>query len=691
MEVNKEEALKAKEIAEKRFAEKDFAAAKSYALKAKKLWPELDGISQMVATFDIYVASAVHFNGEVDYYSILGLKPTADKYAVKRQYRKLAVLLHPDKNKCVGADGAFKLVSEAWTLLSDNAKRGSYDLKRNQHSASLVSQPSLSSVHGAGYTTHGNCFSPPTAQPTVDTFWTVCTSCKVQYEYLRKYVNKRLSCKNCRGIFVAVETGTAPVTGSFPYSPYTYLPGNGYGSHRSDGMSYVPTNATYFVGNGVSSYHTGQGYDYTSNVSFQWSSPSGSSTVVVGPNGSTAKTSDAVKPANGKVHKARHRSSEKHATRNTLADSGPHMSGGVNGSSGLNTVRPDKPDKRRKVVVGSEFRNGSELTGVKSSPETKKEFDPKLSNSNELPARRCSAMPAFDARKLLMDKARTEIQKKLEEMKQKAAAAAAAKEAARLQAEAAGQSKLVSHSKASRSGPVTITVPDPDFHDFDKDRSEECFKPKQIWAIYDEEDGMPRLYCLIRQIISVKPFKILISYLSSKTDSEFGSVNWIDRGFTKSCGHFRAWTSDVVDHVNIFSHLLSKEKAGRGGCVRIYPRSGDVWAVYRNWSPHWDRSTPAEVRHQYEMVEVVDDYSEELGVCVTPLVKLEGYKTVYQRNTSKDALRWIPRREMLRFSHRVPSWSLKRETSSNLPDGCWDLDPAATPDELLHAGIEVPA
>lgn len=238
-----------------------------------------------------------------------------------------------------------------------------------------------------------------------------------------------------------------------------------------------------------------------------------------------------------------------------------------------------------------------------------------------------------------------------------------------------------------KTGPVSITVPDSDFHDFDKDRSEECFRPKQIWALYDEEDGMPRLYCMIREVVSVNPFKIHISYLSSKTDSEFGSVNWLDSGFTKSCGNFRAFNSDAVDQVNIFSHVLSKEKAGRGGCVRIYPRSGDIWAVYRNWSPDWSRSTPDEVRHQYEMVEVLDDYSEELGVCVSPLIKLAGFKTVYQSNTDKSAIKWIPRREMLCFSHQVPSWLLKGE-ASNLPERCWDLDPAATPDELLHAATE---
>ena len=199
---------------------------------------------------------------------------------------------------------------------------------------------------------------------------------------------------------------------------------------------------------------------------------------------------------------------------------------------------------------------------------------------------------------------------------------------------------------------------------------------------------MQRLYCLIRKIISVKPFKIHISYLSSKADSEVGNVNWLDSGFTKSCGNFRAYNAEVVEQVNIFSHLLSKEKAGRGGCIRIYPRSGDIWAVYRNWSPDWNKTTPPEVRHQYEMVEVLDDYSEDLGVCVTPLIKLGGFKTVYQKTTSKDAIRWIPRREMLRFSHQVPSCLLKGD-SLNLPDGCWDLAPAATPDELLLGASEV--
>ncbi|KAE8659407.1 F-box protein SNE-like [Hibiscus syriacus] len=697
MEENKEEALKAKEIAEKRFCERDFAGAKNYALKAKSLYPGLEGMSQMVSTFEVYAASEAKCNGDIDYYSILGLKPSADREAAKKQYRKMAVLLHPDKNKSVGADGAFKLLSEAWTLLSDKIKKSDYDIKRNKQMPCRVVQ---TPTYATGVTGLSNCSS--TSQGIHATFWTVCTSCKVQYEYLRKYVNKRLSCKNCRGTFIAVETGSAPVNGSFPYCAWSYVPSNGYTSHGYDGVTYVPTNATSVTGNVVSGYHSGHGYDYVSNMPFQWSSYSGTSTGVLGHNGLSTISTDSIYQTNrddrGAGLKMKSSANGKHSMKNIVTHTVPNLFNGYNEASGSKT---GGVEKKRKVIVGSEFKSGYEDKGLKSSEAgitngNGVEPDPKPFNPNEPPNRRCLTPPTFDAIKLLIDKARTEIQKKLEEIKLASEAAATAS-AVKLGTDGVQPPpvckapKIYVHQSAShKTAPVSITVPDSDFHDFDKDRSEECFKPKQIWALYDEDDGMPRLYCLIRQIVSVKPFKILITYLNSKTDNEFGSVNWLDLGFTKSCGHFRAWTSDIIDQVNIFSHLLRGEKAGRGGCVRIFPKTGDIWAVYRNWSPEWNRSTPDEVRHQYEMVEVLDDYSEELGVCVTPLVKLVGFKTVYQRNTNKDAIKWIPRKEMFRFSHQVPSWLLQGE-SSDISNHCWDLDPAATPDELLHAATEAKA
>ncbi|KAE9596418.1 hypothetical protein Lal_00048814 [Lupinus albus] len=695
MEENKVEALKAIENAEKQFSKRDFVGAKNYALKAKTLFPGLEGISQMVATFEVYIASEVTHNGELDYYSILRLKPSADTQAVKRQYKKLAVLLHPDKNKCVGADGAFKLVSEAWTWLSDKAMRTSYDIKRNAQFDGIY-QKNMSSIHATGY---NKCSNSSTSHGRPDTFWTICTSCKVQYEYLRKYVNKKLSCKNCRGTFVAVETGAAPANGSFPYSPWTYMQGNGYGSHSYDGVTFIPTSATYINGNGVSGYHSGHGYEYVSDVSFQRNSAG-----LVNQNGSTTVSADSIYQANGNAKRGRPKVKSGVDGRHHMVETVVDLNSVVPPSSNEPAeVKLSRPCKKRKVVVGAGFRNGSEDKGSKcpSGSMVTNGIErigqgQKLSCTSEVQTKQCNMAPAFDARKLLIEKARKEIRKKLEQMKLSSnAAAAAADEKEKSQAED-GQVRRETCRRTvvnvpghqlehGKTAPVSITVPDPDFHDFDKDRSEECFKPKQIWALYDEEDGMPRLYCLIREIISVNPFKIHISYLGSKTHGEFDSANLIDSGFTKCCGNFRAGNPDFVEQVNIFSHLLSKEKAGRGGCIRIYPRSGDIWAIYQNWSPDWDRSTPDEVRHQYEMVEVLGDYSEELGVCVSPLIKLAGFKTVYKANTDKSAIQWIPRGEMLRFSHQVPSWLLKGTEASNLAERCWDLDPAATPDELLHA------
>ncbi|XP_022873760.1 uncharacterized protein LOC111392624 [Olea europaea var. sylvestris] len=684
MESNVEEALRFKANAEKKFAERNFVGARNYALKAQMFCPELEGISQMVATFGVYIASEAKINGEIDFYSILGMDPSANKSKLKKQYKKMAVLLHPDKNKTVGADGAFRLLSEAWTHLSNSVKRSSYDHRRNLYAG-----------HAAGAGGYDMYSKSAVSHSTLDTFWTVCTTCGVQYEYLRKYVNKRLSCKNCRGVFIAVETGVAPINGSFSYGPSSYVSENGYGSYGHGG-AYVPTTTGYCAPNGVSGHHTGHGAEFVSNLSFQSNSFPGYHVDVLDPNESSTM-SFTFYQENKKANKTK-----AHGNHHMVKAAVDIVSTPCTDYNEISRPKRGRPAKKIKVDLTSSLPKGHELS-AETVMEAKMtsgngilKRNSKLQLTSETSIRRSSAAPPFDARQLLIDKARSEIRNKLEEMRlaSEAAAAEALTRKTHTEVDKSSEAAKIScptgtgyQAELKRTFSMSITVPDSDFHDFDKDRSENCFKPKQIWALYDEEDGMPRLYCLIREVISVSPFKIHIGYLSSKTDNEFGSVNWLDSGFTKSCGNFRVYHSEIVEQVNIFSHLLGRDKAGRGGCVRIYPRSGDIWALYWNWSPDWSRTTPDAVKHQYEMVEVIDDYSEELGVCVAPLIKLVGFKTVYQRNTNKDAIRWIPRREMLRFSHQVPSCLLKG-VDNKLPEGCWDLDPAATPGDLLERETE---
>ncbi|KQK20090.1 uncharacterized protein LOC100842613 [Brachypodium distachyon] len=738
MECNKDEALRAKEIAEKKFESRDLQGAKKFALKAKALFPGLEGIVQMINTLDIYLTSEVKISGEKDWYSILSVDTSADDETVRKQYRKLVLQLHPDKNKSVGAEGAFQMVNEAWNVLSDKTKRALYDQKRKlvvlqqKTSQSNKTSATPSAANGfenfaakvpaskaranrqkAGSATsavrqrqppprpapHPAPAPAPAPPPTVEnTFWTSCNKCKMNFEYLKVYLNHNLLCPSCREPFLAKE------------------------------IPMPPTEDVHAVRD---SNFKGATQDARTGRNFQW----GPFSRAAGAASATASSSAAAQAANV-VHQTyekvkREREEAQAVARREDALQRKHnplkrqanMSENVNHGTGDVASGKKMRTAGRDVGVGSSsilsgpwancFRtpggtipfptnNGAfEFQGVPAGPSWKPR-----------PPTRISVTKSFcqsNIRTLLIDKMKSDLREKLMEIRSRPIQVTVNGKMSKkhvVKEYVEGNETLASDdSTANKDDPVengsvnstdaenedddpfSYTVPDPDFHDFDKDRTEQSFQTDQIWASYDDEDGMPRYYAFIQKLISLNPFKLKISYLASRTNSEFGSLNWVSSGFTKTCGDFRIGKYETCDIVNMFSHQI-KWKKGPRGVVQIYPQKGDIWALYRHWSPEWNEDTPDNVLHVYDLVEVLDDYAEDDGISVIPLIKVAGFRTIFQRNQEPNVIKRIPKEEMFRFSHQVPFYRMSGEEAPNVPKGSYEVDPAAISKELLEETVE---
>lgn len=844
MDCNKDEAVKAKGIAEKKLIEKDITGAKKFALKAQSLFPKLDGLSQFLEIIDVYVAHEKKINGEADYYGIFGVDPFTDEDGLKKQYKRMALSLHPDKNKSVGADGAFKMLSQAWSVLSNKDKRSAYNLKLNirasnqtcsfssssaryttpvtnpQHvptrpsaPGTATSQPCSSASHhprnttsGTNYphipsrqrtpaaaTVVGSWYTPapchpgnstpgtstkhtaaadsqydpapqqplnktpetssvnvpdyqklpasamqcesipvpphprnptrPTGnqysssrnpqpipryqrtpaaasaaqyfpaprppfhsrytpfrnQPTSstcpsrpETFWTLCNKCKIHYEYQKIYLNQNLLCPRCQQPFLATEMPAPNLNScsSRPWPSFHKKQDIFAASRGSRSMPPSVTRVSQAASFPPSSKHVKRRHEMAVNMRRE-NDPLMKNSCTVPENVETASASYTV-------------------------------------SSCLKGEKPVK--KRRKDAQKCDgAKEGNQGTAGSRSGVNRASANVKGYFGAEQQSRSVKELSQIEIRVMLMGKAKMEILRQLNEWETenshlKRVATSNFKNALKIDPinhtrTDKSRDRLLSDAKntsqprksstlketdldANPDEYVSMIVPDANFHNFDEDRIEKSFTQGQVWAVYDDDDGMPRYYALIHHVISRSPFKMQISWLNSKSSSEFGSLDWIASGFTKTTGDFRVGKVVVSKRLNSFSHPVKWKKGGRG-VIQIFPTKGDVWALYRNWSPDWDEATADEIIHKYDLVVVLQDYHEDIDVLVAPLVKVAGFTSVFNQLLDQTEIQTIPREEMFRFSHQVPFYMLNGLEAENAPKDCYELDPAALPLELL--------
>ncbi|RDX89897.1 hypothetical protein CR513_28312, partial [Mucuna pruriens] len=184
MSTSRAEAERLLAIGEKLLQSRDLSGSKDFAILAQEAELLLEGSDQILAIVDVLLAAEKPINNDhLDWYAILQLDRTCqDLDLIRKQYRRLGLLLHPDKNPFSLADHAFKLVADAWAVLSDPVQKALYDRDVVAGSAQSAS------------------------------FWTACPYCYFLYEYPALCEGCCLRCqnRNCKRSFHGLSIPSLP-------------------------------------------------------------------------------------------------------------------------------------------------------------------------------------------------------------------------------------------------------------------------------------------------------------------------------------------------------------------------------------------------------------------------------------------------------------------------------------------------
>uniref|UniRef100_A0A0A8XXN4 Uncharacterized protein n=1 Tax=Arundo donax TaxID=35708 RepID=A0A0A8XXN4_ARUDO len=211
--------------------------------------------------------------------------------------------------------------------------------------------------------------------------------------------------------------------------------------------------------------------------------------------------------------------------------------------------------------------------------------------------------------------------------------------------------------------------------------SPEDFLEGQIWAVYDSQDRMPRSYVRIIHMVSCTAVLVLKLEPHPMLNDE---IRWVEDGLPVACGVFRAGTETTQKDIWEFSHLVECDWSAKRSFYRIFPKKGEIWAMRKNWNITLNNTDIDKCEPR--MVEILSDYSDENGVNACRLARVKGCLTFFHRVVMEDfhLTMWIPRSEMLSFSHRVPAYVVIEIKDHEIPKGSWHLEPSALPTRIIH-------
>ncbi|KAL6209458.1 hypothetical protein ACLB2K_020400 [Fragaria x ananassa] len=220
---------------------RDLQGTKSFAIRARESDPRLGSADQLIAVADTLLGGESRINNQPDYYAILQLaRRTHSLELVATQYRRLALLLSPQANRFPFADQAFRLVSDAWTVLSNPSKKASYD--------QLFDPPPQQPVRKSPRN-KDNVASNESEPSDSGNFWTACPYCFHLFEYSRVYEECMLRCQSCKRAFHAVVISSPPVmdSGDANFCCWAYFPMGLSPSSAKDTSNWSPFSTMFAV------------------------------------------------------------------------------------------------------------------------------------------------------------------------------------------------------------------------------------------------------------------------------------------------------------------------------------------------------------------------------------------------------------------------------------------------------------